>query len=66
MTAIRPSFVAFRGTVDREVFEPGFRVWQEIGAPLRWLLRAIVTLPDRGREAAPEDVPPEYFRFPPI
>ena len=66
MTAIRPSFMAFRGPVDREVFEPGFKEWRQIGAGLRWLLQAVVTLPDRGRDATAQDVPPEYFRFPPF
>ena len=66
MTAIRPSFAAFRGSVDREVFEPGFREWQQVGAALSRFWRAVVTLPDRGRDARPDDVPPEYFRFPPF
>ena len=66
MTSTEPSFAAFRGPVDRKVFEPGFREWQRIGAALRWLWQAVVTLPDRGRDATADDVPPEYFRFPPF
>lgn len=63
MSAAEPSFVAFRRPVDRKVFEPGFREWQLLGAPLRRLWHAIVTLPDRGRDA--DEVPPEFFQFPP-
>ena len=66
MTPTRPSFAAFRGQVDREVFEPGFELWQRLSGPLRRLWLAVITLPDRGRDASPDDVPPEFFRFPPF
>lgn len=66
MTATRPSFAAFRGPADREVFEPGFSEWRRASAALRWLWRAIVTLPDGGSDATADDPPPEYFRFPPF
>ena len=66
MTPITPSFAAFHGSVDRAVFEPGFGLWQWVSqAPLRlWL--AAVTLPDRGCDALPDEVPAEFFRFPPF
>jgi len=66
MMAALPSFSAFRGSVDRKVFEPGFGEWRQASAALHRLWQAIVTLPDRGRDAAANDMPPEYFRFPPF
>jgi hypothetical protein len=59
-------FAAFRKPVDREVFAPGFALWQRLGGPLRRVWLAAIRLPDRGRAARPDDVPPEYFRFPPF
>jgi hypothetical protein len=64
MAPIQPSFAAFRGLVDREVFEPGSGLLRPISEALRRLWVAVVTLPDRGR-SAPE-LSPEYFRFPPF
>jgi hypothetical protein len=66
MTAALPSFAAFRGPVDRAALEPGFSEWRRAGALLRRLLRNLVTLPDRGGNATVENLPPEYFRFPPF
>ena len=66
MTPTEASFAAFRGSVEREVFEPGFGLWLRLSDPLSRLWRAVVTLPDRGGDATPDDVPPEYFRFPPF
>jgi hypothetical protein len=66
VTPTRPSFAAFRGQVDREVFEPGFELWQRLSGPLRRLWLAAITLPDRGAKATPDDLAPEYFRFPPF
>jgi hypothetical protein len=59
-------FAAFRKPVEGEVFAPGFDLWQRVAAPLRRLWLTAITLPDRGRDAGPDDVPPEYFRFPPF
>ena len=66
MTPTRPSFAAFRGPVEREVFEPGFGLWLQLSRVLRRLGLAAIRLPDRGAEARPDDVPPEYFHFPPF
>jgi hypothetical protein len=65
-TTTRPSFAAFRGSAEREVFEPGFALWERAAGPLRRMLRALVGLPDRGRDARPDEVPTEYYRFPPF
>ncbi len=66
MSPTRPSFAMFRGPVDREVFAPGFDLWLRLSGGSLQLWRALITLPDRGAIATPKDVPPEYFRFPPI
>ncbi|HEV2185779.1 MAG TPA: hypothetical protein VGR70_01130 [Stellaceae bacterium] len=66
MTSIQPSFAAFRGPVEREVFEPGFGLWQRLSGPLSRLWLAAITLPDRGAGSRPDDVPPEFYRFPPF
>ena len=66
VTTTRPGFVAFRESVDREVFEPGFALWERAAGPLRRVWRALIRLPDRGRGARPDEVPPEYYRFPPF
>jgi hypothetical protein len=66
VTPTKPSFAAFREPVEREVFEPGFGLWLRLSGALRRLWRAAITLPDRGADARPDDVPPEYFRFPPF
>jgi hypothetical protein len=66
MIPIQASFAAFRGPVDRTVYEPGFTLWRRTTRALRRIVQAIVTLPDRGGTAMPSDVPPEYFRFPPF
>jgi len=66
VTAITPSFAAFREPVDRAVFEPGLRLGRRLSqAPLRlWL--AALTLPDRSYDALLDEVPAEFFRFPPF
>jgi hypothetical protein len=66
VTPIRPSLAAFREPVDREVFAPGFGLWLRMNGTLGRLWQAAIALPDRGRAAAPDDPPPEYFRFPPF
>jgi hypothetical protein len=66
VTPMQPSFAAFRGPVDRKVFAPGFVLWTRAGSALRRIVRTVLMLPDRGRDATPDDVPPEYFRFPPF
>ena len=66
MTSTEPSFAAFRGPVEREVFEPGFGLWQRLEVPFQRLWRAVINLPDRGADAGPDDVPPEFYRFPPF
>lgn len=55
-------FAAFRGPIDRRVFEPGFELCLRVSEALRRLLLAVITLPDRGPNAGP--LPPEFFRFP--
>jgi len=37
-----------------------------LAAMLRHLAAAFVVLPDRGRSPRAGDLPPEYFRFPPV
>jgi|HubBroStandDraft_4_1064222.scaffolds.fasta_scaffold68217_3 hypothetical protein len=37
-----------------------------LGKVLRELWLRLISLPDRGREARPDDVPREVFRFPPF
>jgi hypothetical protein len=66
VTPTLDGFTAFRKPVDREVFAPGFDLWQRLSTVLRRICRAAILLPDRGRNARPDDVPPEYFRFPPF
>ena len=66
MTPTGSSFVAFRGPVEREVFAPGYVLWTRAGGALRRLVRTVLMLPDRGADARPDDVPPEFFRFPPF
>ena len=66
MTPTESSFAAFRGPVEREVFEPGLGLWLRLSAAVRQFWRAAITLPDRGADARPDDVPPEYFHFPPF
>ena len=64
MTPTGAGFSAFRVPVDREVFEPAAGLLRSMGEALQRLWLTAVTLPDRGR-SAPE-LPPEYFRFPPL
>ena len=66
MTLMLGGFTAFRVPVDRKVFAPGFDLWQRGSRMLRRLRRAAMTLPDRDRDTRPNDVPPEFFRFPPF
>lgn len=66
MTVAESGFGAFRGVVDRKVFAPGFDLWLRLGTPFRLLVRMVIALPDRGADATPDDVPPEFFRFPPF
>ena len=66
MTPTLGGFAAFRQPVDREVFAPGFGLWERFSTPLRRVWRVVIRLPDRGRDARPDDMPPEYFRFPPF
>ena len=66
MTPTTPSFAAFRGPVDRAVFEPGFGLWRRVSqAPFR-LWAAAAALARRGHGAMPDEVPAEFFRFPPF
>ena len=57
-------FAAFREPVDRRVFAPGFDLWLRLEKPVQRLWRAAIKLPDRGADALPDDVPPEFYRFP--
>ncbi len=66
MTPIQPSFTAFRGPVDRRVFAPGFVLWTRMERAVRRVVWAVLMLPDRGQAAEREELPPEFFRFPPI
>jgi len=40
------------------------RTWRRGANALRRLWAAATALPDRGDAATPDEVPPEYFRFP--
>jgi hypothetical protein len=62
MSSAGSGFAAFRGPIDRRVFEPGFELWLRVSGAVRRLSLAVVTLPDRGPNAEP--LPPEFFRFP--
>jgi hypothetical protein len=70
VTPTTPSLAGFREPVDRAVFEPGFEpgfgLWQRESQMPRRLWAAVVSLPDRGDDALPDDVPAEFFRFPPF
>lgn len=66
MTPIGPTFAAFRGPVDRAVVELGFGLWQRVSQAPHRLWVAVISLPDRIRDATPDDVPAEFFRFPPF
>ncbi|MBV9967517.1 MAG: hypothetical protein JO008_17690, partial [Alphaproteobacteria bacterium] len=55
-----------RGPADRAFFEPGFGPWQRLSKMARRFWTAAVNLPDRGCDATPDDVPAEFFRFPPF
>jgi hypothetical protein len=64
MTIAGNGFAAFRGQVDREVFASGFDLWLRLEKPVQRLWRAVIKLPDRGADASPDDIPPEFFHFP--
>ena len=66
MTPTPGGFAAFRTPVNREVFAPGFDLWQRLSDALRRVWRTAKRLPDRGRKARPEELPVEYYRFPPF
>ena len=66
MTPTPGGFAAFRVPVDRAVFAPGFDLWQRLSDALRRVSRTLMRLPDRGRKAQPDELPPEYFRLPPF
>ena len=66
MTPIQPSFAAFRGPVDRRVFAPGFVLWTRMESAVRRVARTVLMLPDRGAAADQEELPPEFYRFPPL
>ena len=40
------------------------RLWRQAVQALRRLWDAAIALPDRGDSATPDELPPEYFRFP--
>lgn len=60
MPPIHAGFAAFGEPVERRVFAPGFRLWLS----LRRFCRMLILLPDRGPAA--DELPPEFFRFPPV
>ena len=43
---------------------PAVSIWRRMGKTLRALWAAAIALPDRGPAATPDDVPPEFYRFP--
>ena len=63
---MRPYFAVFRGPVDHAIFELGFGLWQHVSQASHRLWVAAVALPDRGRDAMLDDLPDEFFRFPPF
>jgi len=40
------------------------RLWRRSREALRRPWAALITLPDRGSAATPDELPPEYFRYP--
>ena len=66
MTPIGSAVGAFRGPVDRALFALGFGLWQRVSHASHRLWVAAISLPDRTRGATPDDVPAEFFRFPPF
>jgi hypothetical protein len=40
--------------------------WQRANRTLRRLWAGLIALPDRGGAATPDDVPREFYRFPPL
>ena len=66
MASTESGFAAFRGPVEREVFAPGFGLWLRVSKALRGLWLAAIRLPDRGLAPRNEELPPEFFRFPPF
>ena len=66
VTSMRPNFAMFREPVDHAIFELSFGLWQHLSQASHRLWIAVVTLPDRGCDAMPDDVPDEFFRFPPF
>jgi hypothetical protein len=63
---MRLSFAAPGGSAEHAVFEPGFGLRQRTNAALRRLWLAVIMLPDRGRHAIAQELPAEFFRFPPF
>ena len=39
-------------------------LWRRSGKASRRLWAALITLPDRGSAATPDELPPEYFSYP--
>jgi len=67
MTTIRSGPDAMARAADIGIFDaPGARARDEIFKVLRRLWREILALPDRGAAATPDDVPSEFYRFPPF
>jgi len=63
---MRPNFAVFRGRMDHAIFELGFGLWQHVSQASHRLWVAAVTLPDRDCDSVRDDVPDEFFRFPPF
>ena len=55
LVVVRPREATPRGQI---------RVQRRLAAVLRRFLSGLAALPDRG--ATPDDLPPEFFRFPPF
>jgi hypothetical protein len=67
MATMRTLPGAVARSIGSGVFDaPGGRSSGRIFLTLRKLWLDIVALPDRGAAATPDDLPPEFYRFPPV
>jgi hypothetical protein len=66
VTPIEPTFAAFREPLDRAVFELGFGLRQRVSQASHRLWVAAISVSDRICDTTPDDVPAEFFRFPPF
>ena len=66
MRPIPIGFAAFRVPIDRRAFAPAFDLWPRASKALRRLWLVTISLPDRGASANGDELPRDYFRFPPF